>query len=56
MKYRVFATVIENPYVDVEAESPEEAMEKAEEMDGGDFNPDPHGDWQITSARPLTTE
>lgn len=37
MKYRVYATMTSNVYIDVEANSPEEAYEIYDETDGGDF-------------------
>lgn len=52
-KYRVWAEMITDCYVEVEAESEEEAMNIAEDIDGGDFITDDSygsGDWRITHA------
>ncbi len=44
--YRVWAQSISDVYLDVEAESEEEAYEIASEADGGEFIEDPTGgDW-----------
>ena len=48
-KYRVWAEMITDCYVEVEAESEEDAMNIAEDIDGGDFVID-DGDWKITHA------
>ena len=47
--YRVWAKMISYCYLDVEADSVEEANEIAMETDGGEFiNDDPYGgDWEI---------
>ena len=49
--YRVNAEVISDVCVDIEAESEEEALQIAEDMDGSEFIED-HcgGDFKITSA------
>ena len=49
-KYRVWAECIFDVYVDVEANSEEEAKNIADEMDGGDFISSPYGDWKIGEA------
>ena len=49
-KYRVWAQSISDVYLDVEAESEEEAMKIAEEADGGDFIDDGMGDWIFGSV------
>lgn len=46
MKYRVFYKSIDYVYLDVEANSPEEAQEIAEDTDGGEFKADGYGDWE----------
>ena len=50
--YRVNASYMSYCYVDVQAESEDEAIDLAGEMDGGDFTPDSSsgGDWEIDSA------
>lgn len=50
-KYRVHAEVISDVYVDIEANSEEEALQIAEDMDGSEFVED-HcgGEFKITSA------
>lgn len=45
MKYRVWAQCISDVYLDVEADSPEEAWEIANEADGGEFIDSGEGDW-----------
>ncbi len=49
--YRVNAEIISDVYVDIEANSEEEALQIAEDMDGSEFIED-HcgGDFKITSA------
>ena len=49
-KYRVWAEWISDVYLDVEAETEEEALEIAEETDGGEFIESSTGDWRIGSA------
>ena len=44
--YRVYAKYVTKCYIDVEANSEEEAYEKAEEADGGDFVIGVDRDWQ----------
>ena len=51
--FRVWAECINDCYADIEAESEEEALEIAWEMDGGDFITDDSGDWRITNAELL---
>lgn len=46
MKYRVMYKSTEYLYIDVEADSIEEAMEIAENTDGGEFIEDGVGDWE----------
>lgn len=50
-KYRVFANSISQIYLDVYADSEEEAKEKANEADGEDYTPTPYGDWEITETK-----
>ena len=52
-KYRVFAECVSDYYLDVEADSEEEAKRIADEADGGKFIPCESGDWKITSANLL---
>lgn len=46
MKYRVMYKSTEYFYLDVEADSLEEALEIAEDTDGGEFYDDGVGDWE----------
>lgn len=46
--YRVRARYTCHCYVDVEANSEEEAWDKAEELDGGDFTPDTEKDYMAS--------
>lgn len=57
MKYRVFATYSVALYADIEANSSEEAFDKALDMDGADFVECSLGDWHIESdPEPITEE
>ena len=50
-KYRVWAQSISDVYLDVEADSEEEALQIAEDADGGEFIDDPTGgDWIMGSV------
>lgn len=48
-KYKVPAEMITDLFIEVEADSSEEAYQKAREADGSDFleYPQPSGDWRI---------
>lgn len=46
MKYRVMYRSTDYVYIDVEANSVEEAKEIAENTDGGEFIEDGVGDWE----------
>lgn len=48
--YRVWAACTSYCYLDVAADSEEEAMDIARDADGGDFMPAPDGDWDVTEA------
>ena len=51
--YRVWAEMVTDCYLDVEAKSEEEALNIAAETDGGDLISDDgwgSGDWRITNA------
>lgn len=50
MMYKVIAKSTGYYSIVVEAESIEEAIEIAEEMDGGDFDEEPKCDWEIIRA------
>lgn len=50
MKYRVMYRSIDYVYIDVEADSIEEAKEIAENTDGGEFIEDGVGDWEYDSV------
>ena len=46
--YRVWAKITSYAYIDIEAESAQEAEFMAENTDGGDFIPSENdGDWEI---------
>ena len=51
-KYKVIAKSVSYPYVIVKANNEEEALEIAEELDGGDFEEDWDGDFEILEAEP----
>ena len=56
-KYRVWAQCISDVYLDVEAESKEEAIAIAEIADGGDFIDDPTGgDWKLCTDPDMVEE
>ncbi len=47
-KYRVWAKMTTYSYLDVEAESPDEAFNIAKETDGGEFiSSEEGGDWEV---------
>jgi hypothetical protein len=48
--YRVTASSIQYYYVDVEADSENDAWLMAKDMDGADFTPDGYGDWDVIMA------
>jgi hypothetical protein len=48
--YRVWAVCESDCYIDVEAESEDEAKCIAEEIDGSQFTTSDSGDWRITKA------
>ena len=50
MKYRVMYKSTEYVYIDVEADSIEEAKGIAENTDGGEFIEDGVGDWEYDSV------
>lgn len=50
-KYRVYANSISQVYLDVYADSEEEAKEIADKADGGDYTPTPYGSWEITETK-----
>jgi hypothetical protein len=54
-KFRVNAKVTTWCYIDVYANSSEDAQDKAREIDGGDFTPyeDIKGEWDIVNAKPI---
>lgn len=47
-KFRVWAKSISYVYLDVEADNVHQAMEIAEEADGGDFHDDGIGGWEFS--------
>ncbi len=56
-KFRVWAKMDDYLYLDVEAESKEEAVAIAEEADGGDFTSEGAlGDWEIKEAVEIDEE
>lgn len=57
MVYRVWAECISDVYVDIEAETEEEAKEAAEALDGSNFIADPTGgDFKIGTAYAIDEE
>ena len=50
MKYRVWAESISYVYLDVEANSEGEALQIAEDTDGGDFTDSGMGEWVMGRA------
>lgn len=56
-KYRIWAKSVSFPYLDVVANSYEEAREIAEDTDGGEFEPNEQsGDWEITDVIEIDDE
>lgn len=56
-KYRVWAESISDVYLDVEANSKEEAYEIARNADGGDFKEDLLGGaWRLTTVQELEND
>jgi hypothetical protein len=45
--YRILASYTVYCSLEVDAENADEAREMAQEADGGDFDSDEHGDWNI---------
>lgn len=45
--YRVWAKTVSYCYLDIDADSEENALRVAEETDGGEFIPTEDGDWEI---------
>jgi hypothetical protein len=53
-KYRVHASYISYCYIDIDADSEEQAWELAENTDGGDFKQTELGDWKIDGVAEVT--
>lgn len=51
--FRVYAKSITYCYVDVEAEDIYEAEDKSDEIDGGCWNTEPYGDWEVYMTEEL---
>jgi hypothetical protein len=49
-KYRIHASYTVYCSLEVDAENADEAREMAQEADGGDFDSDEHGDWNIDNV------
>ncbi len=49
MIYRIVATVLSDVHIDIEAESAEEALARAEEIDGGEWIDEGTGEFQIST-------
>ena len=49
-RYKVTASMITDLYIEVEADSEEEALQIAEDADGADFIEEGCGDWEMGSA------
>ncbi len=52
-KYRVWAKMTTYSYIEVEAESEDEAMGIAKEIDGGEFITSDDGEWEIDKAEEI---
>jgi hypothetical protein len=53
--YRVIASYVVEVYCDIEAESKDDAWDKAYHIDGGDYKPTNNdGDWQIDRIEEIT--
>ena len=52
--YKVTAASISYVYCLVEAEDKQQALDKAREIDGGDFEDAGYGDWRIDSVNEVT--
>ena len=50
-KFKVIASSITYYTVEIEAENEDEAWNIGCEADGGDFEPDGNGDWEIVEVR-----
>lgn len=53
MKFRVYAECVTDCYVDIDAESEEEALDRARDMESCEFETDDDygsGDWRVTYA------
>lgn len=48
--YKVWAKCISYCYLEVDAETEDEAWEIAEETDGGVYTESPYGDWEIVEV------
>jgi len=56
-KYRVWAKMTSYSFLDVEAESEQEALEIAEDADGGEFITTEDGDWELLpDVKPLDND
>ena len=53
--YRILASYTVYCSMEIEAENADEAREMAYEADGGDFDSDEHGDWNIDDVIELET-
>ena len=52
--FKVIAASISYVYCLVEAEDEQQALDKAREIDGGDFEDAGYGDWRIDSVEEVT--
>ena len=53
-KFKVVASSITYYTVEIEAENEDEAWGMARDIDGGDFESDDQGDWEIYSVSEVT--
>ena len=54
-KWKVYAQMVTQYEVEVTAENEDEAIDKAEQIDGADWSEDsPSGDWEILRAEEVT--
>jgi hypothetical protein len=54
--YRILASYTVYCSMEIDAENADEAREMAYEADGGDFDSDEHGDWNIDDVIELSQE
>jgi len=53
-KFKVTAKFTTYCTIEIEAENENDAYLKGKELDGGDFEPHEHGDWEIYTVQELS--